>query len=77
VTNTLAYYDTRLKKAGKNFGPRPYLQIWTRLSMLYSDKHSSLFVRCIIDGENNCFNVDTWAECYKTFYSRNLRVAVL
>jgi hypothetical protein len=34
-------------------------------------KHSSLFAS-ISDEEKQFYNIDTWGQCYKTFYVRNL-----
>jgi hypothetical protein len=33
--------------------------------------------RCISDGEAKLYKIDTWAQCYKTFYVHNLRIFVL
>ncbi len=35
--------------------------------MLGKNKHTSLFVRTVIDKEGKFFDIDTWSKCYKLF----------
>ncbi len=41
------------------------------------DKDSSIFCLLVIDEEKMCYGIDTWAQCYKTFYGRNLQMFVM
>jgi hypothetical protein len=34
-------------------------------------KHSSLFYHFVSSKEKKFCNIDTWAQCYKTFYDRS------
>jgi hypothetical protein len=45
--------------------------------MLTKDKHSSLLPIFVNYGRKKFYNIETWGECYKTFYSRNLRIFVI
>jgi hypothetical protein len=42
-----------------NIGP------WSKRLDRY--KCNSLFSLSVIDEENSCYNIDTWAQCYETF----------
>ncbi len=48
----------------------------TQLKRLVRDKRSSLFLRIAVN-EEKFYNIDTRAQCYKTFYVRNLRKFVI
>jgi hypothetical protein len=48
-----------------------------RLKILASEKHSSLFSAGFSDEEKGSFYVDTWAQCYKTFFVRKLWIFVI
>ncbi len=37
------------------------------------DKHASLAVWSVIGWENEFYGIDTWVQCYETFYARNLQ----
>jgi hypothetical protein len=40
-------------------------------------KHSSLFCQIANDKQKRVDNLETWAKCFKTFYSCNLLLSVI
>jgi hypothetical protein len=41
-----------------------------------SNKHSSLLQKLVNHGHKKFYNIVTWGQCYKTFYSRKLQIFV-
>jgi len=42
-----------------------------------SDKHYSLLRYGFIYDRKTIYDIDVWAQCYKTFYGSNLRIVVI
>ncbi len=51
--------------------------IQSRLERLGIDKRSSLLQKSVIYGRKKFYNIEPRAQCYKTFYDRNLRIFVI
>ncbi len=56
---------------------RPYPQSLDKDAKLDKYKHSSLFWPLRQQRRKTFYNIDTWAQCYKTFYCCNLRIFVI
>jgi hypothetical protein len=49
----------------------------TRLERLARDKHSSLFQKFVTYGRKKISKIGTKAQCYRTFFVRNLQIFVI
>ncbi len=53
------------------------LNVMAPLERLPRDKHSRLLQTLVGYSCKNLCNKDTWCQCYKTFYRRNLQIFVI
>jgi len=47
------------------------------LENLARDKHSNVLRKSVNYGRKYFYNIGPWAQCYKTFFVRNLRIFVI
>jgi hypothetical protein len=50
---------------------------YIRLNRPARDKHSSLLLKLINYGYKKFYKTETWVQCYKTSFARNLRILVI